>query len=89
MEQSKKFKIEIDRHVLKILEKLEENYKRKIIEVIDKLEDFPKVRLDIKKLKGKENEFRVIIGDYRLIFELDKQNKLIIIKNLGRRENIY
>ena len=89
MEQSKKFKIEIDRHVLKILEKLEENYKRKIIEVIDKLEDFPKVRLDIKKLKGQENKFRFRVGDYRIIFELDKENRRIIIRDLGRRESIY
>jgi len=89
MEQSKKFKIEIDRHVLKILERLEENYKRKIIEVIDKLEDFPKVRLDIKKLKGQESKFRVRVGDYRIIFELDKENRRIIIRDLGRRESIY
>ncbi|MFH1774724.1 MAG: type II toxin-antitoxin system RelE/ParE family toxin [Methanobacteriota archaeon] len=29
-------------------------------------------RLDIKKLKGYKNKFRLRVGDYRILFEIEK-----------------
>ena len=41
---------------------------------------------DVKRLKG-ENNFRLRIGDYRVIFSLE--NNKIIIWKVGHRKNIY
>ncbi|MDI9642680.1 MAG: type II toxin-antitoxin system RelE/ParE family toxin [Archaeoglobales archaeon] len=39
---------------------------------ISKLAFFPLVRLDVKKLKGFEKTYRLRVGDYRVIFEFEK-----------------
>ena len=43
------------------------------------------------KLKGDEfkNMYKLRIGDYRIIYELDNPNKLITIIKVGHRKNIY
>ena len=42
---------------------------------------------DIKKLKGFKNDYRLKIGDYRIIYE--KENNIITIKDILPRENAY
>jgi mRNA-degrading endonuclease RelE of RelBE toxin-antitoxin system len=45
--------------------------------------------MDVEKLEGFERTFRVRIGRYRLVFHVDKKEKLIFVTHLGRRESIY
>ena len=40
---------------------------------------------DIKKLKGIENVWRRRIGNYRIIFEIFSQEKIIYIYDIQRR----
>jgi mRNA interferase RelE/StbE len=42
---------------------------------------------DIKKLKGSKNEFRLRVGVYRVIFELEGQT--ITVYDVGHRKDIY
>ncbi len=42
---------------------------------------------DIKKLKGSKNEYRLRIGNYRVIFELE--DKTVTVYNVGNRKDIY
>ena len=42
---------------------------------------------DVQKLKGSKNEYRLRIGDYRVLFELI--GKRIIVYTLGPRKDIY
>ena len=42
--------------------------------------------LDIKKLKGR-NDFRLRVGDYRIIFSIEQEG--IQILKVGHRKNIY
>ena len=44
--------------------------------------------LDIKKIKGKINTFRLRIGDYRAIFEIDYERKTIYVKALDTKQRI-
>ena len=41
---------------------------------------------DIKRLKG-SNDFRLRVGDYRVIFSIEKET--IQILKVGHRKNIY
>jgi mRNA interferase RelE/StbE len=49
----------------------------------------PTEHFDIKKLKGFENVFRVMIGEYRLIYALIKEEKIIKVIKLEPRGKVY
>jgi mRNA interferase RelE/StbE len=41
-----------------------------------------------KRLEGK-SEFRLRIGKFRVLAEIDIKNKVIFVLDIGNRENIY
>ena len=42
---------------------------------------------DLKKLKGSKNEYRLRVGNYRVLFELE--GKRIVVYAIGPRKDIY
>lgn len=43
-----------------------------------------------KALVGKYNGlYRYRYGDYRVIYEIDKTNKILIVNRIGHRSNVY
>ena len=42
---------------------------------------------DIKKLKGSRNQYRLPVGNYRVLFELEADT--ITVYDLGHRKDIY
>jgi len=79
------FEIKWDERALNELSKLENQISSRIHKKVDELKYGFKSK-DIKRLKGKD-EFRLRIGDYRILFSLG--NNLIIIWKVGHRKNIY
>ena len=71
----------------KQLDNLNENISSRIARKINELSENPFSK-DIKKLKG-ESAFRLRVGDYRIIFDIDIKNNIIYILRLGHRKNIY
>ena len=67
-----------------------EHMRASISDIIDSLENtyFPRGH-DIKKMKGVENTYRIRIGDYRLIYQVDFKDRRIFVLAIGRRKNIY
>ena len=79
------YNIEWKEHALQNLEKLENSIAKRIIKKVEELSKNPFSK-DIKKLKG-GNDFRLRVGDYRVIFSIE-QNTIQILK-VGHRKNIY
>ena len=79
------FEIKWTEKSLHELDKLEQNISRRIIKKVDELMNNP-YSMEIKKLRGL-NAFRLRIGDYRVIFEIERD--LITILKVGHRRNIY
>lgn len=42
---------------------------------------------DVKKLRGSRNEYRLRVGAYRVLFELD--GRRIVVYDIGPRKDIY
>ncbi|MBI2665794.1 type II toxin-antitoxin system RelE/ParE family toxin [Candidatus Woesearchaeota archaeon] len=72
---------------LKQLEKLEHQLKERIIIALERLRIRPE-SCDIKKLVGIEG-YRFRVGDYRVIFEMEKNKLVILVLQIGHRKNIY
>ncbi len=47
------------------------------------------LRYDVKKLRGKENSYRLRIGKIRAIFSVFDDKLIIIIFDIGSRGDIY
>jgi len=72
----------------KSFEKLPTINQKNIIKQIDLLSTSHE-NSDIKKLKGYSTLYRLRVGDYRIVFSIDKQNKQIRISAVGHRRDIY
>ena len=60
----------------------------KIVEDISQLSSVPRPA-GCKKLKGYKNTYRIRIGDYRVIYEIEDKALLILVVAIGNRKNIY
>ena len=79
------FKIFWDEKALSELEKLDIFVARRIAKKVRELESDP-LSQDVARLRGSQ-EFRLRVGDYRVIFSLSHQ--AIEITKVGHRRNIY
>lgn len=70
---------------------LSKKRKDKIKEIIMTLKSdpIPFRRFDVVKLKGYENTYRVRVGDLRVIYEVNWDEKRILIHFIGPREKAY
>jgi mRNA interferase RelE/StbE len=76
----------IDGKARKQLDKLPKNIQNKVSSAIDILqEEGLSKKLDIKKLKGLSNSFRVRVGTYRILFELSYENVIEVYAILPRK----
>ena len=44
---------------------------------------------DSKKLKDAHDSYRIRIGDYRLIYQIDKREKIVLIQTVRHRKDAY
>ena len=84
------YRIKICENIEKKLKKMQEGDKHKISEKIDSLKDdqFP---IDCKKLKGRKPPklYRVRSGDYRILYTVTHDVRLVIVVGIGHRKEIY
>ncbi|MEX0568826.1 MAG: type II toxin-antitoxin system RelE/ParE family toxin [Candidatus Njordarchaeota archaeon] len=92
MEKSEEtYRIEVDKKFIDDLKNVEESTRRRVKELVDILETNPLFvfNLDIKKLKGLENIYRLRIGKYRILLYVDKDNKKIVLLRFLKRKKAY
>jgi len=82
-------RILISKKAIKELQSIPVKERELVKDRISKLAYFPLARLDVQKLRGYENVYRLRVGDYRVLFEYNKAEKTIRILKIGKRENVY
>ncbi len=71
----------------KDLNKLETKIGSRILEKLEQLTENPRPR-NGKKLKG-EVSYRLRVGDYRIIYEVDDRNTQVIVYRIRHRKEVY
>ncbi len=57
-------------------------------EIFDELEySFAPIRLNVKKLRGYENTYRIRVGSWRIIYKVDNNEKSIVIYDILPRKS--
>ncbi len=83
------YKIIVDHSAEKDLDRLSKEIVRKIARVIDRLAKDPKPS-GVKKLKASaEDLYRVRSGDYRIIYAIEEEIKIVNIRRVRHRKDVY
>ncbi len=68
--------------------KLDAQIRQRVNEALLALEDTPRP-LGVVKLRGSDREWRIRIGDYRIIYEIDDDGNQVIILRITHRREAY
>ena len=79
--------IQIKKSAEKDFNKIPEKMKSRISEAILELENDPQPS-GSKKLKNRE-DYRIRIGNYRILYLIDENKKQIMINIIGHRKEVY
>ena len=82
------YTIQIDRTVEKTLRKQPRNLAARLVKVIYALADNPHPTNSLK-LEGYDKLYRLRVGDWRIIYQVDGDQLLIIVLEIGSRGGIY
>ena len=78
------YKIEFEKSAQKFIDKQPKSQRIRLYKAIYKLPE----GTDIKKLKGSEL-FRLRVGNYRVIYSVDDEIKVIMVENIDNRGDVY
>ena len=84
------YEIRWSRKATNYLKRLELATRRRIVEAIEVLASDPvNQNLDVKPMQGRPGEFRLRVGDYRIIYEPEQQCLLISVIAIRPRGDVY
>ena len=82
------FRIEWKRSTRKDLRKLPANVTERIVKAVEGLAENPFPH-GVEKLSGSEHAYRVRLGDYRIVYEVVTEFKLVEIQRVRHRKDVY
>lgn len=82
------YQVEITPAAKRQIKKLVKQTQELIIQRLEQLADNPRPP-GVLKMEGEENLYRVRVGDYRIIYEIQDRVLLIVVVKVGHRGDIY
>ena len=82
------YAVELKPAAVRTLAKLPKDAQRAVRSRIDALSDNP-LPPKVKKLEGEENLYRIRVGDYRIVYQIQKEILLILVVKIGHRKGVY
>ena len=82
------YQIKFKSSAAKEFRKLPSLIKERIQETVNQLTENPRPS-GVVKLKGDDQLFRIRIGDYRIVYEIDDSAKLVRVTRVRHRKDVY
>lgn len=76
------------RQYSRLIKQLTASERRRLDDSIDGLKDEPRP-VGCEKLSGCDNRYRVRVGDYRVIYEIDDAELRVLVVIVGHRREVY
>ncbi|RMF90516.1 MAG: type II toxin-antitoxin system RelE/ParE family toxin [Methanobacteriota archaeon] len=85
------FQVNIKRKALKFVSKLDKKEKQRLEKALLLLKEdpVPVKSLDVTKIKGEKNTYRIRAGRIRVLYEVKWSEKIILIKRVDLRKSVY
>jgi mRNA interferase RelE/StbE len=82
------FRIEWKKSTRKDLRKLPPSIEGRIVEAVGDLAENPFPH-GVEKLRGSQHAYRIRLGDYRIVYEVVVELKLVEIQRVRHRKDVY
>ena len=83
------FEIQYDNQSVKFLKKIDKNTAKRILDKIDELLAQNMVPSGAKRIIGEHGVFRIRVGDYRVLYRINYEEKKVIIFKIDKRSKVY
>lgn len=85
---SQQYRVELAGPVAKQLRKLEHTVRRRVLLALHALSDDPRPA-GARKLVGTDTAWRIRVGDFRVIYEVDDAILTVLVVRVGHRREVY
>ena len=82
------YRIEFKPSAAKEFSQLPKNIQKRIAAKVNTLADNPRPR-GVEKLEGRENRYRIRVGDYRVTYENHDEVLLVLVVRIGHCREVY
>lgn len=82
------YEVEITPAAKRQIKKLTKSIQQLIVERLEELVENPRPP-GVLKMEGEDNLYRVRVGDYRIIYQVQDRMLLIVVVKVGHRGNVY
>jgi mRNA interferase RelE/StbE len=82
------YRIELRPAAVRDLRKLDTVVRRRLAAAIDRLAQTPRPP-GVEKLQGQEDRYRVRVGEYRILYEIEDRALLVLVVRVGHRREVY
>lgn len=82
------YQVVLNKTTKRDLHHLDEVWQRQIVKHLQTLVATPRPA-GVTKLRGTENQWRIRVGDYRIIYEIDDDKRVVTILRIGHRREVY
>jgi mRNA interferase RelE/StbE len=82
------YQVETNRSAVKALKDLPAKDRERILDRIEDLADDPRPH-QVEKLTDSGGLYRIRVGDYRVIYEIDDTDKRVTVVAIGNRRDVY
>ncbi|HHN65274.1 MAG TPA: type II toxin-antitoxin system RelE/ParE family toxin [Nitrospirae bacterium] len=84
------YKVSLHKKAVKYYESLDDKTAKRINKAIEAMSRNPLKGPHIKKLRGtQEGKFRYAVGDLRIVYRINEEERTILIEAIGPRGDIY
>lgn len=81
--------LKIDKQAANYLKKLDKPTRKRLMGALMELEENPFADTNVIRMKGYTSTFRKRVGDFRIIFEVDRGDLIVLVLKIGSRGDIY
>ncbi|MEX0877866.1 MAG: type II toxin-antitoxin system RelE/ParE family toxin [Candidatus Spechtbacterales bacterium] len=82
------FKVEISRSAQKEIRKIQPPHRKRVVSAILKLVKEPRPA-ECQKIRTFDNSYRIRVGDYRVVYIVHDDEKVLTIIKVGHRRDVY
>jgi mRNA interferase RelE/StbE len=82
------FRIEVVRSATKDLRAIDRQWVPRIMVAIESLADDP-IPVGCKKLVGSDHTYRIRVGDYRIVYDIQNSNLVVFVIRVRHRRDVY
>ncbi|MFD3259809.1 type II toxin-antitoxin system RelE/ParE family toxin [Paenibacillus lentus] len=84
------YAIKFYKEAIKNIQKLDKPTRNRILDHINILSENPKhPELDIKRMQGTKNQYRLRVGSYRIVYSIFNDQLIIVIIKVSSRGDVY